>query len=365
MDVRLLRSGSLFVFVVALKLTFSSCARTTTSLANLSPNQRARVIEMKVYKKGELQGAKVRYRGNVEGLSCKTSMLYDPPTESEAIRDVKMQAASRGANALTNLVCESTGFSWYYNCSDSITCYAEALSVSGIRPAKKIPIRDDPPAISTSPSPNIHNASVGTGWMVAQGFVITNWDVVEGHDKITLSFQYGQRVGAKVVTKDVQNDVALLSLEKEEYDRPAIPLAKDIPKMGQSVFTIGFPAPELMGKQPKLTSGTIASLTGIEDDPRFIQMSVPIQPGNSGGPLLNSKGEAVGMVTAKLNPSYTLTSEGFLPENVGYAIKIDYLIPLLHSAPPSITAAELVSESADLSDLAMRIGPAIVQVVAE
>jgi hypothetical protein len=71
------------------------------------------------------------------------------------------------------------------------------------------------------------------------------------------------------------------------------------------------------------------------------------------------------MVTAKLNPGFALKSEGFLPENVGYAIKVDYLVPLLRSAPHPSAARELPPEPADLSDLASRVGPAVVQVEAE
>jgi S1-C subfamily serine protease len=201
--------------------------------------------------------------------------------------------------------------------------------------------------------------------MVSQGLAVTNWHVVEGHRRITLQFRGGRRVGARVHLKDALNDVALLMPEEEDPNRPAIPLAGEIPEMGETVFTIGFPAPDLMGQQPKLTSGVVSSLSGIEDDPRFIQMSVPTQPGNSGGPLLNRKGEVIGMVTAKLNPTYALKSNGFLPENVGYAIKVDYLIPLLRGATGSPKALELSRAKADLADLASRIGPAIILVEAE
>jgi S1-C subfamily serine protease len=231
-----------------------------------------------------------------------------------------MRAALRGANALTDLACESTGFSWGHNCTDSITCYAEAIVVSDVRPAKRVWL--SPPKTNTlAPTPSPSNISIGTGWTVSQGLAVTNWHVVEGHSRITLQFRGGRRVGARVHLKDALNEVALLMPEEEDPNRPAIPLAGEIPEMGETVFTIGFPAPDLMGQQPKLTSGVVSSLSGIEDDPRFIQMSVPTQPGNSGGPLLNRKGEAIGMVTAKLNPTYALKSSGFLPENVGYAIK--------------------------------------------
>ena len=121
-----------------------------------------------------------------------------------------------------------------------------------------------------------------------------------------------------------------------------------------------------MGANPKITEGIVSSLSGILDDPRTYQISVPVQSGNSGGPLLNRNGEAIGVVTAKLDAETVFEWTGDLPENVNYAIKIDYLRPLLYSlAPRRHPLRELQPQTASLEELAARIQGSIVMVVAQ
>ena len=81
-------------------------------------------------------------------------------------------------------------------------------------------------------------------------------------------------------------------------------------KLGGTVAKVGFPDIGLQRFSPKLAKGEIASLSGIQDDPRYFQISVPVQPGNSGGTLVDERGNVVGIVSAKLNMSAALTSSG-------------------------------------------------------
>lgn len=113
----------------------------------------------------------------------------------------------------------------------------------------------------------------------------------------------------------------------------ALPIAQEPAALGAHVFTIGFPHPDVLGTQAKLTDGLISASTGIGNDPRLFQISVPVQAGNSGGPLLNSNGEVVGIVSAKLNSLALLSATGDLPQNVNYAIKSAYLQSLLKTTP--------------------------------
>ena len=89
----------------------------------------------------------------------------------------------------------------------------------------------------------------------------------------------------------------------------------------------------LQGFSPKLTKGEIASLSGTGDDPRYFQISVPVQPGNSGGALVDDHGNVIGIVSAKLNASTALAMSGSLPENVNYAVKSSLLLSFLESVP--------------------------------
>jgi len=91
-------------------------------------------------------------------------------------------------------------------------------------------------------------------------------------------------------------------------------------KLGGTVATVGFPNIGLQGFAPKLAKGEIASLSGAGDDGRYFQISVPVQPGNSGGALVDERGNVVGVVSAKLSARAALAASGALPENVNYAV---------------------------------------------
>jgi S1-C subfamily serine protease len=97
-------------------------------------------------------------------------------------------------------------------------------------------------------------------------------------------------------------------------------------KLGSSVATVGFPNTFLQGLSPKLSDGKIASLKGFRDDPNEFQISVPIQPGNSGGALFNDKGNVVGVVTSKLDQAVAVELTGMIAENVNYAVKSEKLL---------------------------------------
>jgi len=84
-----------------------------------------------------------------------------------------------------------------------------------------------------------------------------------------------------------------------------------------------------MGTNYKVTDGIISSVSGIDDDMRYYQISVPLQPGNSGGPLFNNAGDVIGITSARLNSKAVRTDV----ENVNYAIKISYLLNLYNMLP--------------------------------
>ena len=138
-------------------------------------------------------------------------------------------------------------------------------------------------------------------------------------------------ISAKVVKVDAANDLALL---KAEGKFSALPVAASrAVKLGGTVATVGFPNIGLQGFAPKLAKGEIASLSGAGDDARYFQISVPVQPGNSGGALVDERGNVVGVVAAKLSARAALASSGALPENVNYAVKSSYLLGFLESVP--------------------------------
>ena len=126
-------------------------------------------------------------------------------------------------------------------------------------------------------------------------------------------------IDAKVVQVDATNDLALLKADGRFAPLPIA--ASRTVALGGTVATVGFPDIGLQGFAPKLAKGEIASLSGAGDDPRYFQISVPVQPGNSGGALVDERGNVIGIVSAKLDASAALAASGALPENVNYAVK--------------------------------------------
>jgi S1-C subfamily serine protease len=147
---------------------------------------------------------------------------------------------------------------------------------------------------------------------------------------------------------------------------PALPIANVSARTGSKVFTIGYPHPDVMGEKPKLTEGIVNALSGYMDDPRILQISVPVQAGNSGGPLLNMNGEVVGIVTAKLSAVKMFNWTGDLPQNVNYAIKASYITALLKSVKEQSTGTKMLPvKRADLESLSSRIQSSVFLIIAE
>ena len=116
--------------------------------------------------------------------------------------------------------------------------------------------------------------------------------------------------------------------------------------LGGTVATVGFPNIGMQGFAPKLAKGEIASLSGAADDPRYFQISLPVQPGNSGGALVDARGNVVGIVAAKLDAVTALAATGSLPENVNYAVKSSLLLSFLESVP-AVSARRKAPVTAD------------------
>ena len=171
----------------------------------------------------------------------------------------------------------------------------------------------------------------GTGFFITDdGYLISNYHVVKGAAKVRLLTGAGL-IDATVVKVDAANDLALLKAVGRFAPLPIA--ASRTVKLGGTVATVGFPDIGLQGFAPKLAKGEIASLAGAADDPRYFQISLPVQPGNSGGALVDARGNVVGIVAAKLDAAAALAATGSLPENVNYAVKSSLLLSFLESVP--------------------------------
>jgi S1-C subfamily serine protease len=141
---------------------------------------------------------------------------------------------------------------------------------------------------------------------------------------------------AEVVVEDATNDVAVLRVSLPAEDSTNVPIALLGPeqiKLGMETFTVGYPLSGTLGKEPRYSAGSVSALRGIGDDPNWLQIQNPVQPGNSGGPLFSSDGRLIGIVVARLNALRILRRSGQLPENVNFAVKVSRLGNLIAEVP--------------------------------
>ncbi len=186
------------------------------------------------------------------------------------------------------------------------------------------------PRPATAPAGNSPKIT-GTGFLITRnGYLVTNHHVVKNSTKVRVQTAAGL-LDAVVVRVDAASDLALLKVNGTFDALPVV--SSRTARLGATVATVGFPNTGLQGFEPKLSKGDISSLAGIQDDVRYFQISVPVQPGNSGGALVDERGNVVGVVTSQLSQEAALASTGTLAQNVNYAVKSSYLLGFLEAVP--------------------------------
>ena len=229
------------------------------------------------------------------------------------------------------------GISLYNPTSQPIVADAALLTVHEIIDPRNVPAEYLP---EEKLDPNSWKGN-GSGFFLNQeGYIATNYHVIEDATVVQANFTRNGKVEsypAKVVTADPQNDLAIIKIDDPSFKNVSqIPyglLSRTI-DTGSEVFALGYPMADVMGNELKFTDGKISSKSGIQGDARVYQISVPIQPGNSGGPLFDMRGNVVGITSSGLNRDY------FKSENVNYAIKASYLKTLMESCPNEIVLRE-------------------------
>lgn len=200
------------------------------------------------------------------------------------------------------------------------------------------PAPNSPPGQKAPSKPKHEAKGSGSGAIVSSlGHVVTAAHVIKGSNYLEIVTPAGS-YPATVLSVDDANDVALLKVDKSFEAHIPVGRSNEV-RLGQSVATIGFPNIGIQGHSPKVTQGMISGENGMQNDIRMWQISVPIQPGNSGGPLLDEHGRLVGVVVASLSLR-AIQITGSVPQNVNYAIKGAYLEPLLnfHKVPMAQSA---------------------------
>jgi len=212
----------------------------------------------------------------------------------------------------------------------------------------------------------LQGASIGTGWPIGPGYVVTSNHVVMGYNELVVISRLGEEVPARTLLRDHIKDIAILEVNDTSKLPPALPLSSTRARLGATVFTIGFPRVHYMGKSPKIFTGIISSVNGLHDDPASYHTTVPIQPGNSGGPVLNMKGEVVGLVTSMLGVRNKEDGKVNMLPNASCVLKIASVKKLLPLLPEQDPVIEVLPRGLDnLETLAERIEGSILIVVAK
>ncbi|GLK68340.1 S1C family serine protease [Hansschlegelia plantiphila] len=171
-----------------------------------------------------------------------------------------------------------------------------------------------PPAEAAAPSED----KSGTGFFVSQKRLLTNAHVVKGCAVVTLTIGQNKATG-RVLARDEPNDLALIESDKAS---DAVAKLRAGVRLGEDVAAFGFPLNGDLATSGNFTRGGVTATAGLHDDSSRIQISAPVQPGNSGGPLLDESGNVVGIVVAKLNTlKFALANGGDIAQNVNFAIK--------------------------------------------
>ena len=203
----------------------------------------------------------------------------------------------------------------------------------------------------SSPDDAVTGMTSGSGFYVTRsGHILTNAHAVEQCREITV-FPSGV---AEVVARDRESDLALLLIDSDEATVPAVFREGRGIRTGASVIVVGYPLQGLVSSGPNITDGIVSATAGLRNDRRMFQMTAPIQPGSSGGPVLDATGSVVGVATATLNAIAVARATGSIPQNVNFAINAGTVrafldaeqVPYETAAPDRTLATEIVAARA-------------------
>jgi len=184
--------------------------------------------------------------------------------------------------------------------------------------------------------------SSGTGFAISSnGLIVTTFHLVDRAKNINvrgINGDFNKTYKAKVMVSDKNNDLALIQIDDYSFSSQSIipyTIKTNLAGVGENIYILGYPLRATMGDEIKLTNGIISSKTGFQGDITSYQISAPVQPGNSGGPLFNDQGNILGIVNAKHIGA----------ENASYAIKSSYLMNLIEllDSPPKLQTSSILN----------------------
>ena len=199
-----------------------------------------------------------------------------------------------------------------------------------------------PDAPAPKPKAERGNAS-GSGFFIARdGTVVTNAHVIEGCTKLGIRTVQGAAGTATLLAQSPQDDLAVL---KSDAQAPQVArCARAAPRAGEAVVAYGFPLSGILSSTGNATTGSISALAGLRNDARHLQISAPVQPGNSGGPLVDMNGNVIGVIFSKLDALKVARAIKDIPQNINFAIKASVAANFLDASGIKYAAAQAGKE---------------------
>ncbi len=199
-------------------------------------------------------------------------------------------------------------------------------------------------------NPSLITIGSGSGFYINnKGFALTNNHVID-ICKQSIAVIDGKETLFRVIATDKTNDVAVL---KTDYkSRNFIKINEDGAKLGENVIAVGYPLAGRLSDSVKITRGIVSSLSGLDNNIGQIQIDAALQPGNSGGPVLNENGELVGIASAGLNKLLMAKEARYIPENVNFAVASPIVVNILKSKKVKYTTPGMFGGSYSNTELA-------------
>jgi S1-C subfamily serine protease len=209
-------------------------------------------------------------------------------------------------------------------------------------------LKTAPATVPDTASNDTYKVASGSGFYVSdQGHIITNQHVIDGCSDMKVHFK-GKVLETITIAEDRRNDLALLQIS--EAPKQVFALSLESPFPLQDIIVAGYPFGDKLSSTLKFTQGIVSSIAGLGNDYSQIQIDAALQPGNSGGPILDEYGNVVAVAVAKLSMKKILEDYGVIPENTNFGVKVSAVKNLMegNDVPFKSPNTEVISKK-DLS----------------
>ena len=258
------------------------------------------------------------------GLSCGVQSVpswvkqdsTDTVPENESSYSVSTTCSKKPESCSVQELCVRASIT----VSDTTKWRTDALSAPFVETAKKYGLSCG--VTNAQVEEELFKVANGTGFLInSSGYIVTNDHVIYGCNQVEVARVDPTR--AEFIARDKVNDLAVIKVAGENFSY--LNLSKSNPYLNQAIIAAGYPFGDALSSSIKITGGRVSSLSGIGDNTANIQIDAALQPGNSGGPLLDEFGNVIGVSVAKLDTEVSLEQFGVLPENVNFGIKLSAL----------------------------------------